>query len=159
MRGGKPKPNEMKVKAGSRHASRTVVVGGRKAPPMPKGLSKVAQAAWKELVRDMMKAGILDAADGPLVEIAAVLLARMRQARAEVEKHGPVIEGARGTLVKSPYLLIEERSGSELRLLMEQLGIGPVGRSRLGLLSKPGLSMVDAMNATVGPRALTVVKN
>jgi len=134
-----------------------VLVGGREAPSMPRGLSKTAQTAWRALVADMSEAGILDRADGPLLEVAAVLVGRMRDARRVIERDGPVIVGARGTLVKSPYLLIEERCQSELRLLMEQLGCGPVGRARLGLLSKPGLSMNQAMSATVGERGLRVV--
>ena len=130
MKGAKPKPNELKRKTGSRHATDTVVVGGRDVPRMPAHLSGPSKTAWKRLVEDMRAAGTLDSADWPLVEVAANTIATYRHAVKMCDRDGLVAEGQKGNLTTSPYYRIAMEQAKEIRQLLEHLGIGPVGRSR-----------------------------
>ena len=103
------------------------------APRMPRGLSVGAKAAWKELCATLSAQGTLQPGDGPLIEVTAVTLDRMREARRIVEREGFTVAGQRGGLVKHPALMVEQQMSVELRKLAESLGLGATGRARLGL--------------------------
>jgi P27 family predicted phage terminase small subunit len=123
---------------------------------MPSGLSASAKTAWKTLVEDLRDSGRLDSADWPLIEIAAVTIGRMREARRIVEREGLLAEGQRGAMTKHPAYLIERENAAEVRHLLEHLGVGPVGRARVtgGGPSKPQVkTMKEEFDSKVGPSA------
>ena len=157
MKGAKPKPNELKQRSGSRHASATTLVGGRGVPTMPGDLPDRAKTVWKQLVADMSESGVLDRADWPLVEVAAMTICRMREARAIIKREGLFVDGQRGP-TKHPAYMIERECMAEVRQLLDHLGIGPVGRSRLGLAGGPKKDMASEMADQIGARGLSVVK-
>lgn len=158
MKGAKPKPNELKVRAGSRRATETVVVGGRGVPRMPAHLSGPAKTAWKRIVEDMSAAGTLDSADWPLIEVAANAIATYRHAVKMCDREGLIADGQKGNPTTSPWYRIAMEQSKEIRQLLEHLGVGPVGRSRLGLANSKGKSMTAEMVDQVGARGLSVVK-
>lgn len=157
MKGAKPKPNELKRRSGSRRATQTVVVAGRGVPKMPAGLPERAKTVWKQLVEDMSESGILDRADWPLIEVAAVTICRMREAREVIKREGMIVEGQRGPTTHAAYK-IERECMAEVRQLLDHLGIGPVGRSRLGLAGKKGKDVAVEMGAKVPERGLSLVQ-
>ena len=158
MKGAKPKPNEIKRKAGSRHVTDTVVVGGRGVPKMPSGLPERAKTIWKQLVADMSESGVLDRADWPLIEVAAVTMCRMREAREVIRREGMIVDGQRGPTTHAAYK-IERECMAEVRQLLDHLGIGPVGRSRLGLANQKGKGMEAEIASRVPERgSLKVVQ-
>lgn len=79
-----------------------------------------------------MAAGICDRADWPLVEIVALRIARMRQARRVVDREGMTTMSTKGTVMVHPAARLEREAAAEVRQLLDQLGIGPIGRARLG---------------------------
>lgn len=160
MKGPKPKPAEVKRKTGSKHQTQTVLVGGRQAPRMPAQLSPRAKTAWRQLVSDMEGAGILDKADWPLIEVTANLIANYRHAVEMGNREGIVCEGQKGNPTTSPWFRISMETGKEIRQLLEHLGIGPVGRSRLGMAGgKAKKSLSSEMADRIGPsEGLKLVK-
>lgn len=159
MKGRKPTPAELKMARGNpgRRDLEVVVVAGREQPKMPVGLPPRAKTVWKQLVTDLSASGVLDKADWPLLEVAAITICRMREAREVLTREGLFIEGQRGP-TKHPAYMIERECGMEVRQLLDHLGVGPSGRARLGLAKKVRKDMVAEMNDRVGERGLQVVK-
>jgi P27 family predicted phage terminase small subunit len=115
-----------------------VIVGGRQAPPMPRGFDERMKACWSYIVTDLVRAEALDHADAGVLEAAAVAWARAREARTHVNREGLVETTPQGR-VENRYLAIERASWKEFRALAESLPLSPWGRARLGLKAKsPG---------------------
>lgn len=125
---------------------------------MPAGLSKRAQTAWKAIVADLEAGGILDFADWPIVEAAAVAIGRAREARAMVNKEGLVIPGQKGNRTRHPALGIELEAWKEVRQLADHIGLSPAGRERLGMAGVKGKPLEEELAAGRGARRLAAVK-
>jgi P27 family predicted phage terminase small subunit len=133
--GRKPKPIAEHRRTGTFRADRH-----RKSPPAadlakpkpPAGLFREARTAWTELVRELQATHLLDSSDRHLIELTAVCLGRLRQARAAIAKSGLEVRGDRGAIV-APAVRIELSATRELRALLSELGLSPTSRSRLGI--------------------------
>lgn len=164
-RGTKPKPVEAHRRDGTTPKGgrrEPVVVGGREAPPMPKGLPKAAQDVWKVVVADLTDSKVLDRADWSVVEVFAVTVARYRQARDELAAWpGLLTEGQKGSAVVNPLATFERDTGKLVVSLAEQLGLSPTGRARLGLAVKKGGDTVGQSldSPQVPPRRLRAVSD
>jgi P27 family predicted phage terminase small subunit len=107
-------------------------------PKMPRDLSPVAQAEWKRLVRELQGRGTLTRCDSSALEIYATTFARWKQAVAEVEKHGPVIESTwtdgSGTVhtkrVENPASKIAGRLENSLRAMLKEFSATPASREK-----------------------------
>lgn len=136
MKGRKPLPHEVHEKKGTlrkdRHGSEPVRgAGGR--PPMPPGLNDRAKRAWKTICDDLAASGLLDRSDAGVIEAAAVLWSRAREARAAINREGVVITGANGTSIAHPAWKIEREAWAAFRQLADELGLTILSRSRLGI--------------------------
>ncbi len=76
---------------------------------------------------------MLDKAEWPAIEVFAVEVARLRQARRVIAREGMFSEGQMGATIVHPARTIEERAGKAVASLADALGLGPSGRARLGL--------------------------
>lgn len=136
MKGRKPVTPETRRARGEviRGKDQPIIIGGREVPPMPVGLTPRMQTVWKQVVRDLAGAGVLDRADWAIVEAFATAVGRAREARALLAKSptGLLTTNSQG-VVAHPALAIEERSWKEVRQLAEQLPLSPWGRARLNL--------------------------
>lgn len=179
MKGRPPKPTEQKLREGNpgkRKLAAPVVVGGRSRPEAPKGLDRDTRRVWDQLVQDMEGSGVLDRADGPTVEGAAVGLALARQLRRERVEARKLVTAAEKKLKaasgpddeldclkvveahEARWLRLyraEKDAWAEARQHFDRLGIGPVGRARLGMAGGQGKSPGRDMDERVGesPRA------
>jgi P27 family predicted phage terminase small subunit len=106
-------------------------------------LSDSAKAAWKSLLADLRSERLLNPVDSALIELTAVALGRVRDARAVIEAEGMIVTGAKGNPVKNPAVLIEQQAGQEARRLLELLGLGPTARSRIATSRSPGYRSMD----------------
>ena len=125
-----------------------MVVGGRAAPDMPRGLSTRQQTAWRHAIRDLSASGVLDRADSFTVELLAGAVGRMREARAEVNRAKSMIakdgENSQGR-VASAASSLELQWAREARQLVQLEPLSAVGRARLGLtLARGGGEGADA---------------
>ena len=156
---GRPrKPVEAHIAAGThrpdRHGATPTVVAGRGPLKPGKGMTRPVAAVFRELSK--LGASILDQADAPIVEAAAVALLRARQATADVETRGMLITVTRTNRsgdswdedAPNPSVAIERAAWAEFRLLTDRLGIGPSARARLaglGVEGKPAAESFDEL--------------
>jgi P27 family predicted phage terminase small subunit len=141
--GRKPVPAEVRSRRGDVEQRLPVVVGGREAPPMPRGLNPRQQTCWNYIIADLLRAEMVDHADAGIIEAAAVAWARAREARVHVNREGLVESTPQGR-VENRYLAIERASWKEFRALAESLPLSPWGRSRLGLKNATTGDQVEA---------------
>ncbi|HSW43112.1 MAG TPA: P27 family phage terminase small subunit, partial [Patescibacteria group bacterium] len=130
--GRKPVPAETRRRRGEPGRPLPVVIGGRVAPPMPRGLDGRMRTCWRAIVTDLVRADAIDHADAGVIEAAAVAWARARQARAAMINQPLLIQTPQGQ-VPNRLLDIERASWKEFRALAEALPLSPWGRARLGL--------------------------
>lgn len=150
--GRKPKPISDHIRAGTyrvdRH-DRPSPAADRTKPKPPAGLFREARSAWTELVRELDRLGTLDSRDVHLIELAAVCLGRLRQARAAIAKTGLEVKGDRGAVV-APALRAELAAIKELRGLLAEFGLSPTSRARLGIAA-PEETAEEMFERTLGP--------
>lgn len=144
--GRKPVPAEVRRQRGQAGRPLPVIIGGRVAPPMPGYLTPMMQTCWKLLVKYLMEADAMDAADAGVLEAASVMWGRARQARKEMVGQPIVIVSKQGP-VANRALEVERQSWKEFRALAESLPLSPWGRARLGLKGKPP---ADQVNRDIG---------
>lgn len=121
-------------------------------PAMPRGLGKEARAAWRRLVPELFRYGLLATVDLDsllmLVTAAgrvAVLERALAKRQAEVDKAGGdpaaalMIERSPGQFVRSAHFAALNTERTHLRLLLADFGLTPAQRARViaGVRSKP----------------------
>ena len=96
-------------------------------PAAPKHLSKSQRAAWKSLVGDLKRNGILAQSDATAIELVATALGTVRDLGARIEVVGLFTDEGR----KAAELQL--RAMNVARPYVEQLALSPRGRHNLGL--------------------------
>lgn len=141
----------------------------RGSPPMPAGLNRRAQAAWRQLASELSALGLLARTDGAQLEAAASLIARAREARTRVNRDGLFTHGSTGQLREHPGVKIERDSWAQARQLLEAMGLSPAARLRMQMPvggaggqkpAEPVPLPQDEVTARIGasPRTLRAVK-
>lgn len=160
MSGPMPKPVEQRRREGNpgkRKLPETVLIGGRKAPPMPAYLPKSAKAAWRQVVPPLAKLGMLDAVDGIALEAFVLCVAAMRDAARELDRQGYTVEGSMGQPVRNPLLDVVMKAQAEVRRWCERFGMDPATRTRLGLADQQRRTLAAEMTAQLGEPRLRAV--
>ena len=113
-----------------------VFVAGK--PKMPRDLPDVAQAEWKNIVKQLAKRGTLTRVDSSALEVYARMYAQWRGYCDEVEKYGamvdePVID-KNGTVairrVQNPAGKLAIQLGNALRMYQKEFSATPASRER-----------------------------
>lgn len=169
--GPKPAPVEQKLREGTYRPDRDGPAEGVRPPDnvrpkMPVGLSARAKRAWHVVLDDLEASALLDSADAPLYEAFAVNLARAREARVQVERHGVLVRNRFEELVRNPAIAVERDALREVRMLAESLAIGMSARARLGMSIARGTrtagdrpaAETDPTGIGPSPRSLSVVR-
>lgn len=138
MRTGRPpKPIELHKRQGShrpdRQAATPVVLGGRTLPKPAAGTAPDVRKAFREIVKVLADANILDAADTWAVEACAAQLCRARAAAALVSAHGMTVSGVQGGggRIANPAVKMERDAQLAWLRFAEQLGLTPAMRAKL----------------------------
>ena len=156
---GRPrKPAEEHLRAGTFRKDRhgmPLLLAGRKAPKPPASLSAAEKRVFLELVAQA--GAILDSVDGLLVESASVLLVQAREIRKDISKRGLLVENRFGALVANPSVKVERDTLGELRLVLQQLGMSPAARARLGAQGVEGRSAVDTLPGLASAAKLRIL--
>jgi P27 family predicted phage terminase small subunit len=114
------------------------VVSGR--PRVPKALTKDEKVEFRAICRQLSARRALTPADGPLIELAAVLRVRWRRAKQKVDETGGEIvlyprKDTNGQFrdipKKNMWLDIAETSESKLQSLLDRLGFTPLNRPKV----------------------------
>lgn len=101
-----------------------------KRPPLPRTLFPEAKTAWRQIIADLEQAGSLSSSDGLVIELAAVAVGRVRQARSQLAREGLQVRSERGAIVH-PLARLELAMMSQARQLLAELGASPTARARL----------------------------
>jgi hypothetical protein len=137
-----------------------VISAAGKAPPMPKGLCRQAQDAWRAFWADTVS-GVLRSSDATVALRWVKNLDRYARLIAEADRE-PVVVGSQGQDRANPVYALAFSVEKSIREDEAQLGIGALNRLRLGAqLSEAAKTLAD-LNAedsnVTDPRAtLTVV--
>lgn len=103
----------------------------------PSYLDAVGKRAWNGAAAALRRKGILDTADGQLLELYSSSYSIFRRAEALVKKNGLLVNQAgaagRTVKVKNPALDIRSKAWKEVTELFSSLGIGPIARRKLFL--------------------------
>lgn len=148
MRGRKPKPVEIRELEGGSTVShrplpQPVLVQGRPLEPLapPERLTEAQAAIWNDVVDTLFEAGILDRADGFMLEALVVNVDRAREASRMIEEYGAVAVTAKGVPCVSPWIRIERDAWNTVAKVAEHFGLTPLARTRLGLAVLQGRSL------------------
>ena len=147
-RGPAPTPVEQRVLRGNpgrRPLPDTVLVGGRPVPAEwaepPATLPKDGRDWWCEVVPILCENGLLDRADRTIVELAALTWARLAGMRRVIASQGFFALGSVGQIRAHPATKMELQYAAEYRRFAQELGIGPRGRTELGLTALSGAAL------------------
>jgi P27 family predicted phage terminase small subunit len=96
----------------------------------PDWLSDDARAVW-----DALDTAVIERADADALAVYCCAVADYARARTQLDQSGPLIRGAKGSLIKNPLVMIVRDAAATISRLSQQLGIGqaPEGRSDAGL--------------------------
>jgi P27 family predicted phage terminase small subunit len=117
-------------------------------------LPEDAQAFWRCYVPDLVVCGIVDRVDVPLLEQLAVQYARIRGAQRVIDEVGLFTRGSVGQIREHPALRIEREATIVFDRLAQQFGLGPLGRTRLGLAEITRRSLAAELTDAFGPPEL-----
>lgn len=162
-RGPKPKPVEQAKRDGTRPSripNPPLRTGMNAELEMPEGFNKHQEKAWDELVSALRALDVLDSADAAMLETAAAMLGRMREARLELTRGADMIEVTqRGAAVPSPWWKIEREASLQVTRLLAELGLSPSARARLANGGTKSKKQEEALDDILGaPGRLRVVQ-
>ncbi|MCX4146760.1 MULTISPECIES: phage terminase small subunit P27 family [Paraburkholderia] len=133
MRGRKPIPTALKLVRGN--------PGKRPLPKteprpelavlVPDWLSPAARKHWPTIADPLRAAGLLTALDTTALGLYCEAFARWQYANEQIVKLGPVVEGAAGYSVKSPFVTIANTAYEQLTRMLVEFGMTPSSRSRV----------------------------
>jgi P27 family predicted phage terminase small subunit len=157
MRGPKPKPLEMRQRegnAGHRPLPEPLLVAGRPelnelAEP-PAHLPIEAKEFWRESVVHLIRVGIIDRVDVPVLEQLATQYARIRQSQRVLAEDGHFVRGSVGQLREHPALKIEREATSLFLRMAEHYALTPIARTRLGLAELHRRSLSSELESGLG---------
>ncbi|CAE6855302.1 hypothetical protein R75461_07676 [Paraburkholderia nemoris] len=133
MRGRKPVPTALKLARGN--------PGKRPLPDaepfpglevvIPDWLSPVARKHWPTIADPLRAAGLLTALDTTALGLYCEAFVRWQYANEQIVKLGPVVVGAAGYPVKSPFVTVANTAYEQLSRMLVEFGMTPSSRSRV----------------------------
>ena len=142
MRGRKRTPTALKLVRGN--PSKRPINDAEPTPTAPHDLkcpdwlSATAKEHWPVIAEPLYAAGLLTAIDTTALGLFCESFVLWKEANDKVAKFGPVVKGAAGYPVRSPYLrIVSQQSELMLRILVE-FGMTPSSRSRCAVAKPNG---------------------
>ena len=117
-------------------------------PKMPKHLSEVARAKWREMERLLSKRGTLTGVDATALEIFCETYARWRALRAEIDKHGEMVDqttcdnagNPHTRRVQNPACKLEAQALAFIRQMLKEFSATPASRDKTKPAQPPAQS-------------------
>lgn len=107
----------------------------RSRPSMPAYLNEAERAAWREIVPELDRLGLLTKLDRMSLVALCESWAQMREAAASIKAEGVIIQGAKG-MRKHPAWQIYREALQHYRNLAQSFGLTPADRARLSVPEK-----------------------
>lgn len=129
------------------------------APKCPKTLSKRAQGAWKKVVPQLRRMGVLTQIDGETLARYCTLLARYWDAEDFIKEHGTVFplrdeNGKLKYLQQIPQVGMANKLAVMLLRIEQEFGMTPSSRSNIFVEGSHGTEMSLAEFAALKPRLM-----
>ncbi len=133
MRGRKPKPQILKIRAGNpgKRKLKDSPNPSSEIPPRPEHLNAEAAAEWDRVAPLLMKLGLLSNLDRANLAAYCLAWARWVEAEKELEKTGTVVKSPNGYPIQNPYLSVANQAAKQMQSLGSEFGLSPSARSRL----------------------------
>ena len=108
-------------------------------PPLPPGLTDVAQAEWDRMVPELEAIGVLSTIDGSALAAYCQAYSRWLQAEAEIDAHGITLVTKHetekglvdGDIKKNPAVTVANDAMKLMRAFLSEFGMTPSSRSRI----------------------------
>ncbi len=143
-RGPRPQPSALRVIRGRSHHGRRAgePQPERGRPNCPTWLPESAKDEWHRVVPLLDGMGVLTKIDRAALEGYCVSYAKWRDAEAKLMRFGPLMKPtSSGYIPQSPYVALARQSLEEMRRFMQEFGMTPSSRTRIGVL--PGQEEPD----------------
>jgi len=143
-RGRKPKPTELKRRAGNpgrRKLNDQEPTPALRAPPCPRHLDRIARREWRRLCRELLELGILTDLDRAVLIAYCESWSLYVQAREKVAEEGSVLISSKGTPYASPYHNQMTAAMKAMVGYAAELGMTPSSRSRV--TARPPTAQAD----------------
>jgi len=93
---------------------------------MPAGLSAIAREEWRSVVPELLRLQVLSKIDGKALAAYCHSYARWRQAEAEIDRLGLIIDGKR-----NPAVAMSSDALKLMKSFLIEFGMTPAARTRL----------------------------
>lgn len=152
MKGRPKKPTRSRTRTGNRRkpneapklATVTNLPGRVIEAPPPDDLPEACKAMWEIIVGELAHRN-LNPADLEAIRQLVTAAYRARQAAAEINRLGILVQGERGPMV-NPLCKLERDATMTYLRLAEQYGLTIASRLRLGLMALAGETVLSALN-------------
>jgi P27 family predicted phage terminase small subunit len=133
MRGRKPVPTALKLVRGNPGKRPIPETEARPSPDvqMPDWLSRDAKLHWPTIAEPLRAAGLLTALDATALGLYCEAFVLWKDANDKIVKFGPVVKGAAGYPVRSPFLTIANQQSELMLRILVEFGMTPSSRSRV----------------------------
>ncbi len=154
-RGPTPTPTSIKLDRGSWRGvaeSKKCVNAKSGRPRCPSWLDPKAKQAWKVLIPELEKLGVLSTCDGHALSLLCESFAEWKNAKLQVAKRGEVFpitnpDGSLKYLQQNPYVSIAKNAHADLLRLLREFGLTPASRTRIEIATQN-----DQDESTTDPR-------
>lgn len=137
MAGRKPKPSALRAlegNPGKRPLPKNEPAFSGKMPSCPKHIDQVGNKEWRRILKILLKARVVTAADMSIIAAYADSYSRWVEASIFVKKDGLVVSAPSGYPVQNPYLNIINKSLDQMKAFAVELGLTPSSRTRISAL-------------------------
>jgi len=133
MRGGKKKPEILKIAEGTSRADRRCKNPPKNSgvPKCPFNITSIAGRKWTEVTTGLTRLGLIDGIDATHIEGLCRQYQIAKEADRLMSKEGMVITGARGTFLKNPAAQISDAAWGKVRGYCNDLGLNHLSRQRM----------------------------
>ena len=133
MRGGKPKPDVLKIAQGTQRKCRV-----KKNPPKSEGTpvcpfkaTSIAGKKWREVTAGLKRLGLIDGIDSTHIEGLCQQYQIAKEADAEVVENRMTLVSTKGQVFKNPACTISDAAWGKVRAYCNDLGLNHLSRQRM----------------------------
>jgi len=128
------KNNGRPTRTDKQNALASAITGTGELRDPPGHFSADARAIWKQVV-DILPPGVLQRADGFVVETLVDAIVLYRRARATIERDGEMIDTVKGP-IRHPAAVSLQQHRQAIAGCCNSLGMSPQGRAKIGLVAE-----------------------
>lgn len=132
MRGGKPKPDVIKIAQGTLRKCRVKQrPKSSGTPKCPFAVRSIAGKKWKEITEGLKRLGLIDAIDATHIEGLCRQYQIAKEADEVIAREGIVVKGSLGSPITNPACTVSSKAWAAVRGYSNDLGLNHLSRQRM----------------------------